>query len=142
LGGLDEELDEIRKRKLEELKRRYLVGSESRTTPVELTAENFEPAIRRNRIVVVDLWAEWCPPCRMMEPVIEELARDYAGKVLFGKLNVDENAEIAVKYSVSGIPTFLFFNNGKLVDRVTGAVPRRYIEQKINSLLASGEVNR
>ena len=81
--------------------------------------------------VLVDFWAPWCAPCRAVAPVIEEMARDYTGKILFGKLNVDENRRVATQYGIMGIPTLLVFKNGQLVDRLVGAMPRQMLEPKI-----------
>jgi len=103
--------------------------------PVEVTDKTFNETIRNNQLVVVDCWAPWCGPCQVVAPIIEELARQYAGKVLFGKLNVDENPFIAMRYGIMSIPTLLFFKNGELVDRIVGAIPKQMLEQKIKSFL-------
>jgi len=103
--------------------------------PIEITDENFHSYIENNELVVVDCWAPWCAPCRIIAPTIEALAKDYSGKVLFGKLNVDENQEVAMRYNVMAIPTLLFFKKGELVDRLTGAAPRNYIEDKVRKHL-------
>lgn len=85
------------------------------------SAENWEnEVLNSGQLVLVDFWAEWCGPCRMVGPVIEELADQYAGKVVIGKLNVDEHNEVAAKYSVMSIPTLLLFKNGEIVDKVVG----------------------
>ena len=99
--------------------------------PVEITDATFKEMIQNHSLVVVDCWAPWCGPCNMVAPVIEELARDYAGKILFGKLNVDENQEVCMQYKIMGIPTLLVFKNGKLVERIVGAMPRQMLEPKI-----------
>jgi len=101
------------------------------TTPIELTDETFESEVAKNRLTVVDFWAPWCGPCRMMAPVVDGLAKDYAGKAVFGKLNVDENVSVPTKYQIMSIPTLLVFKNGKLVDRITGAIPRGMLEPRI-----------
>ncbi|MGB9717559.1 MAG: thioredoxin [Thermoproteota archaeon] len=85
--------------------------------------------------MVVDCWAPWCGPCHMIAPIIEGLARDYSGKILFGKLNVDENPEASAQYEIVSIPTLLVFKNGKLVDRIVGAMPRRMLEPRITRYL-------
>ncbi|MGQ9551218.1 MAG: thioredoxin [Candidatus Bathycorpusculaceae bacterium] len=103
--------------------------------PVEMTDATFKETIQNHSLVVVDCWAPWCGPCRMIAPVIEELARDYAGKILFGKLNVDENREISAQYDIMSIPTLLVFKNGKLVDTIIGAMPRSTLEQRITRYL-------
>ena len=99
--------------------------------PVEVTDVTFKEIIQKSSLVVVDCWAPWCGPCQMVTPVVEELARDYAGKILFGKLNVDENQTIATHYQIMSIPTLLVFKKGKLVDRIIGAMPRQMLEPKI-----------
>jgi len=133
----DEELERIRREKLRRLMRRLARGAEKKprrtalNRPVELNDSTFEEFVRRHQLVVVDLWAPWCAPCRIVSPIIEELARDYAGKIAFGKLNVDENQLTAMQYGVMSIPTLLIFKNGKLVDRIIGAMPRRMLEPRI-----------
>jgi thioredoxin 1 len=94
---------------------------------LELNSKNFEDAIRNNRSLVVDCWAPWCGPCRMMSPIIDELAADLKGKITFGKLNTDENQDIASRYQVQAIPTLLIFKDGKLADRKVGALPKKVL---------------
>jgi len=86
--------------------------------------------------VVVDFWAEWCMPCKMIEPIILELEKDYLGKIKIARLNVDENQNLAVEYGIMSIPTLGFFVNGQMVDEITGAVPKRVIEEKIKQYSA------
>jgi thioredoxin len=85
--------------------------------------------------VVVDFWATWCGPCRMISPIIDEMAEKYDGKVVIAKCNVDDSTEVPMKYGIRNIPTILFFKNGELVDRVVGAVPKDELESKIASLV-------
>lgn len=85
--------------------------------------------------VIVDFWAEWCAPCSMIAPVVEQMSEEYEGKIKVGKLNVDENQVTAGKYQVMAIPTLLFFNGGKLVDRVAGVVPKKILVEKIEKIL-------
>ena len=85
--------------------------------------------------VVVDFWAEWCAPCHMITPILEEISREYEGKIKVGKLNVDENSAIAGQYRIMGIPTLLFFCSGKLVDKVVGVVPQKTLQDKIEKIL-------
>jgi len=99
--------------------------------PVDLTSAKFKEFVQSYSVVVVDCWAPWCGPCRMVAPVIEELARDYSGRVAFGKLNVDENPSVASDYQIMSIPTLLVFKNGKPVDRIVGAMPKNALEPKI-----------
>ncbi len=101
-----------------------------------LTSNTWEQEVlKSNGLVVVDFWAAWCGPCRMVAPTIEELAKEYAGRVKIGKLNTDENADIASKYKIMGIPTIMFFKDGEKVDQIVGAVPKQQIKAKIDSLL-------
>jgi len=86
--------------------------------------------------VVVDFWAEWCMPCKMIEPIVLELEKDYLGKIKIARLNVDENQNLAVEYGIMSIPTLGFFVNGQMVDEITGAVPKRVIEEKIKQYSA------
>ncbi len=132
-----DELDEIRKRKMEELEKRFSRNREEMAidAPVQVTATTFDRFIKEHRVAVIDFWNEWCAPCFMIAPIIEELAKDYAGKVVFGKLNTDESPAIAVKYNVMAIPTLLFFKNEKPVDRIIGAVPKDHIEWKLKKII-------
>ena len=96
--------------------------------PVKISDMTFDEIIHKNNIVVVDCWAEWCGPCKMMAPIIDELAQEYSNKVMFAKLNVDENPQTASKYGIMSIPTLLVFKSSKLVDTIVGAVPKLNIE--------------
>lgn len=104
-------------------------------TPKILTDQNFVREISKEGLTVVDFWAPWCGPCRYVSPIIEELASDYAGKVSFGKLNVDENPMVSSQFMIRSIPTIMFFRNGKMVDTQIGAVPKPHLEQKIKKHL-------
>lgn len=103
--------------------------------PVDLSGEDLESAIEENSLVVVDFWADWCAPCKMIEPIMEELAEEYGDKVFFGKLNVDSEQEAAMEYQVSSIPAVLFFKDGELADRSIGAVPKEQLEENLKDLL-------
>ncbi len=134
----DDELERIKRAKLQEMMKSVAGEGQERSAlskPVEVTDATFKETIQNHPLVVVDCWAPWCGPCQMVAPVIEELARDYAGRILFGKLNVDENREVAAQYQIMGIPTLLVFKNGKLVDRIVGALPRQTLEPKIERYL-------
>jgi thioredoxin 1 len=103
---------------------------------VDLTTAAWDSEVlQANGLVMVDFWAVWCGPCRMIAPTIEELAKEYAGKVKVGKLNTDENPDVASKYKIMGIPTVMFFKDGQKVDQVVGAVPKPQLKAKIDALL-------
>ena len=100
---------------------------------VVLTVENFETEVLKSEIpVLVDFWATWCGPCRMIAPVIEEIAEEYQGKIKVGKINVDEQGELAVKYGISSIPTLLLFKGGEVVKKTLGYMPKEAVEKFIN----------
>jgi len=99
---------------------------------VEITDSNFNDIVSKNSVVLVDFWAEWCGPCRMIAPMIEELANDYDGKAVIGKLDVDNNQESSVKFGVRSIPTLLVFKDGEMVDRHVGAVPKETLASSID----------
>lgn len=103
---------------------------------VELTDANFdELVLKSNQPVLVDFWAEWCGPCRMVGPVVEELSKDYAGKAVVGKVNVDVNPNISAQFGIRNIPTVLFFKNGQIVDKQVGAVPKNILDGKLKAQL-------
>jgi thioredoxin 1 len=96
---------------------------------VEITTENFESEVLQSEVpVIVDFWAEWCMPCKMIAPVLEELAVEYDGKVTVGKLNVDEQADLAAQYNIISIPTLLVFKNGEVAEQHVGAAPKPKLE--------------
>ena len=104
-------------------------------TIVHLTEQNFDEALSQHPgLMIVDFWAEWCGPCRAIAPVLEDLARDSAGKVTLAKVNVDENPGLAARYGIRSIPTILFVKQGKVADQVIGAVPRAKIKEKLDTL--------
>jgi thioredoxin 1 len=133
----DLELERIRAKKMKELMKRIAGETTSKkeviSTPIVMSDADFDQIVQRYPLMVIDCWATWCRPCRMIAPIIDELARVYAGKVVFGKLNVDENPQTAARFSIMSIPTLLIMKNGKEVDRIIGAVPRQLIEAKLRS---------
>ena len=103
---------------------------------LELTDLNFQETINNTKQpVMVDFWAEWCGPCRMLAPVVKELSEEYEGKAIIGKLDVDSNPEITTQFNIRNIPTILFFKNGQVVDKQVGAVPKNILKEKLDSLL-------
>ena len=103
---------------------------------IEITDSNFEEIINSDKPVLVDFWAEWCGPCKMIGPVVEELAGDYDGKAVIGKVNVDENPNVSAKFGIRSIPTLLVFKDGEIVDKQVGAVPKGVLSQKLDAQLA------
>ena len=102
---------------------------------VHLTEANFDEAlVQESGLMMVDFWAEWCGPCRAIAPVLEDLARESAGKVTLAKVNVDENPGLAARYGIRSIPTILFVKQGKVADQVIGAVPRAKLKEKLDTL--------
>ena len=103
---------------------------------IELTDANFEELVlKSDKPVMVDFWAEWCGPCRMIAPLVEELSKEYEGKAVIGKVDVDTNPGVSSQFGVRNIPTILFFKNGALADKQVGAVPKSKLAEKIDSLL-------
>jgi thioredoxin 1 len=102
---------------------------------LEFTDENIKEIIESGKPVVIDFWAEWCGPCRMVGPLVEELAKEYDGKVVIGKMDVDNNVETPNTYGIRNIPTILFFKDGKLVDKQIGATQKAVLAAKVEALL-------
>jgi len=103
---------------------------------VVITDQNFNDEVLKSNIpMVIDFWAEWCAPCKLLEPIVEQLAAEYDGKIKFGKLDVDSNPQISMKYGIRSIPTLLIFNNGTPFDQLIGAVPKKNIIKKLTPLL-------
>ena len=130
----DEELDRIRREKL----RKLLEERKSGTSPpsvIVLSDFNFKETVSRYPLMLVDFWAPWCGPCRIVSPIVEELAEELKGKVVFGKLNVDENQRTAAEFQIFSIPTLVLLKNGVEVDRIIGAVPKRMIKATLEKHL-------
>lgn len=103
---------------------------------IEVNTNDFDNVVlKSDKLVVVDLWAPWCGPCKMVTPVLEEISNEYKGKVIIVKCNVDENPSIAAKYNISNIPTVLYFKNGSLINRQLGTAPKNSYKNKIDTLL-------
>jgi thioredoxin 1 len=137
----DMEIQAIREKKLVEMMRRARGQLETAVRndgkPILLSDASFSSEISKYPLMVVDFWAAWCGPCRMVAPIIEQLAKEYAGRVAFGKLNVDENPLTSNEFEVQSIPTMLIFRNGEAVDEIIGAVPKYQIESKIKDHLGN-----
>lgn len=103
---------------------------------VELSSANWDNEVLKAKgLVMIDFWAAWCGPCRIISPAVEELAKEYSGKVKVAKLNTDENSEIASRYKIMGIPTIMFFKDGVKLDQIVGVVPKQHLKAKIDSYL-------
>ncbi|MGA8858330.1 MAG: thioredoxin [Candidatus Bathyarchaeia archaeon] len=127
-----DELEQIREKKLREL-----IGQMSTPNidkPIIVSDRNFDQTVKNYPLIVVDCWAAWCAPCRAIAPVVEELAKEYSGKVVFGKLNVDDNPETAEKFSIRAIPTLLVMKNGSEADRIVGILPKNQLEARIGAV--------
>lgn len=105
------------------------------THALEATDANFNDLINSDKPVLVDFWAEWCGPCKMIGPVVEQLAGEYEGRAVVAKMDVDQNAQVPMQFGIRSIPTLMVFKNGKLVDKVIGAVPKNVLEQKLQAAL-------
>ena len=137
---IDKELDEIMARKKSELLTNAQLSENkpsSVSSPITLSDSNFEQALKENPLLVVDFWAVWCGPCRMVAPVIEQLASELAGKVVFGKLNVDENPAISRTFGIQSIPTIAIFKNGKAIDAIVGAASKSQMQSTILKYLGN-----
>lgn len=105
---------------------------------LEVTSSNWDnEVIKAQGVVMIDFWAAWCGPCRMISPTVEELAKEYSGKIKVFKLNTDDNSEIASRYKIMGIPTIMFFKDGIKIDQIVGVVPKQHLKAKIDSFLTA-----
>ncbi|MEM3442501.1 MAG: thioredoxin [Candidatus Bathyarchaeia archaeon] len=127
----DGELKRIREKKNEELIKEKAKLSE----PVHVTDSNFDDIITKKALALIDFWAPWCGPCRALAPTVEELCKEYSGKILIGKLNVDENPQAAERFQIFSIPTLVLIKNGKEVERIVGLVPKNHIQAVLNKHL-------
>lgn len=138
----DSELEAIKQKKLAELQRAVSARAtmSGLTEPVVLTDSNFTSEVAKYPVMLVDFWAPWCGPCRMVGPIVEQLAREYSGRVAFGKLNVDDSQMIAASFGIQSIPTMMILKSGKVVDVIIGALPKAQIEMKLKQHLAGGSI--
>lgn len=135
--SFDEEVEKLNRKKFDEMMQARLREEaaegkkEEKGQPLILTDSTFSAEIARRPLMVVDFWASWCQPCKLVAPLIEELADEYAGRVAFGKLNVDENPAVSQLMGIQSIPTLLVFKDGQPVDMIVGAVPKSQIEGRL-----------
>ncbi len=132
---MDEELENIRKKYISSVLKENNKKEEMKMEPVVLTDSTFDAEVKKDHILIVDFWATWCAPCRFLTPVIEELAKEYAGRISFGKVDVDENPNVSAKFDIRSIPTVMMFKDGKVADISIGAVPKQMLETKLKRLL-------
>ena len=133
---MNNEIDELKIKKLEQLKKKYMNGgnimdNKMPNKPINIKDADFDENVKKYKTIVVDCWAPWCGPCRMVGPVIDDLAKEMQGKIVFGKLNVDENQMTATKFGIMSIPSLLVFKNGELVDKIIGAMPKEMLKAKL-----------
>ncbi|HMK83034.1 MAG TPA: thioredoxin [Candidatus Bathyarchaeia archaeon] len=128
-----DELEEIRAKKMRNLMSE--MSTPKIEKPIAVSDRNFDQTLKSYPLIVIDCWAAWCAPCRAIAPVVDQLAKEYSGKAVFGKLNVDENPETTQRFSIMAIPTLLVMKNSKEVDRVVGVISKSQLEAKVNSFL-------
>ncbi|VUT25390.1 MAG: thioredoxin 2 [Candidatus Methanolliviera sp. GoM_oil] len=126
-----DEIEEIKKKMMKELMDKVETEKNFPDGPVNVGADNFSMFISKYPNVVVDCWAEWCGPCKMVSPVMEALSKDYKGKIVFGKMNTDENQRLAMQFGITAIPTMLVFKDGKMIDNIIGAMPKEILEKRL-----------
>lgn len=129
-----DELEQIKSKKLKSMAEKMNIGGNNVSEVVKVNGGNFQEFLQNNKNVVVDFWAEWCGPCRLVSPVVEELAKEY-NSVAFGKLNTDENQSIAASFGITAIPTLIFFKDGKPTDQIVGAFPKSELKRWVDKNL-------
>jgi thioredoxin 1 len=141
LQNWDDEINEIMQKKMKQFKEKmndtetnYKTNKETyHNIPIILTDYNFTESVNKFQFLIVDFWAAWCGPCKMVSPIIEQLSNELAGKAVFGKLNVDENPNVSNAFGIQSIPTIIIFKNGKAVDRIIGAMTKSQLLLKISN---------
>ena len=137
----DKEVLAIKKRKLLDMQKFAAARSSMSniSKPIVLNDSNFMEEVSKYPLIVVDFWAPWCGPCKMVSPIIEQLASEYAGNAIFGKLNIDENQLVAKSFGIQSIPTMMIFKNAKVIDVLVGALPKIQIQMKIKQHLSDSQ---
>lgn len=134
----DKDIEQIKKKKMKDMiEAAQKDKNQVLKDPIILTDNNFNSTVSTNELLVVDFWAPWCGPCRMVGPIIEQLASEYAGKVTFAKMNVDENQVIPNKFGIMGIPTIIVFYQGKVAETIVGSYPKTHIEAAFKRYIKS-----
>jgi len=126
---MDDELDRIREKRIQELTKNMREKVAGSVTNVD--EAHFQQFVTTNQFAVLDFWAEWCGPCRRIAPIMDDLSKEFAGKVAFGKCNTDDNRHLAMQFNIDAIPAIMIFSHGQLVDRIIGAYPKEAIREKI-----------
>ena len=133
----DEEISALMNKKMKDLQRKFnaLIELKKINKPIILSDSNFDIEKSKYPLLLVDFWASWCGPCKVVLPIIEQLAQEYTGKVVFAKINVDENPILSKKFGIQSIPTMILFKYGEVVDIIIGALPKGQIESKLRNYL-------
>ena len=131
----DDEINEIMQKKMKQYKEKMNDIETNHHIPIILNDYNFTESVNKFQFLIVDFWAAWCGPCKMISPIIEQLSNELAGKAVFGKLNVDENPNVSNAFGIQSIPTIIIFKNGKTVDRIIGAMTKSQLVLKISNHL-------
>lgn len=135
MQDLDEEFNKIMQRKIEKYKEKITSEQRIQGTVVVLNEYNFAESINKYPFLIVDFWAPWCDPCKMVSPIIDQLSKEFSGRAMFGKLNVDDNPNISNAFQIQSIPTMIFFKNGQVVDKIIGAIVKSQLASKIEIML-------